>query len=267
MDGTKLIGESMLSVDEIHEVHISHWKKGYGSISSKEAHFIQGVISSYRPGNFLEIGTASGMSTGFIAKFMDSCQGNKLVSIDLDKTFYVDRSKPTGFLAKEIYDGNSVNIELIQGKDSTYVIEAYCDQKFDVAFIDANHQHPWPTLDMIAILPALNNNAPIIHHDLALYRQQNPVCGIGPKYLYDQIPEKQRVLTDGPQKNIYYIKTGEDFRDLENYLADSLRIPWSIMNEISQDSLGRFRRIIERYWGAALLDAFDDSVIKFNNKV
>ena len=74
----------MLSVDEIHEVHMSHWEKGYGSISSKEAYFVQEVVYSCRPVDFLEIGTASGISTGFIAKFMDACQGVRLVSIDLD---------------------------------------------------------------------------------------------------------------------------------------------------------------------------------------
>ena len=257
----------MISQAEIDRLHMRVWKEGYGSISATEAGFIQSVISAYKPKTFLEIGTASGISTGFIAKFMSQNEGERLISIDLEKRFYVDRRRPTGFLATKIHSGDMPEVDIVRGKDSTCVCEEYPEKKFDAAFIDANHQHPWPTLDMIAVLPAINSHAVVIHHDLALYREQNPVYGIGPKYLYDQMPSTSRVVTSEHRRNIYYIKLGDSYSVLETPLVDSLYIPWRLRKPIPAETLSRFRTIIENYWGDDLLKAFDDSRSKFDHNV
>ena len=260
----KLTLPKMIPQNEIDHIRSKVWKQGYRSISAREAGFIQNVIIQRKPKRFLEVGTASGISTGFIAKFMSRNGGEELVSLDLEKIFWDDRSKPTGFLAKEIYHGDQIKLTILQEKDSTFVSEAYYDNKFDAAFIDAQHQHPWPTLDTIAVLPFLNKMAVIIYHDLALYRMQTPVLGIGPKYLYDQIHKNLKVVTSDPKKNIFYIKTTDNYSDYEEALLSSLYIPWSIRNPIPAATVDKLRTIVEMHWGTRLLRAFDDSVLKFN---
>jgi len=254
----------MLTQEQITSIHRSVWQQGYGSISDLEAGFLQAMIHARKPRSFLEVGTASGLSTGFIAQFMSECGGGELVSIDLDETFWVDRSQPTGFLAGQIYRGEGVDIAFHRGQDSTFLQQAYRDRKFDAVFIDANHQHPWPTLDMLAVLPFVNAGACVAHHDLALYRRQTPVFGIGPKFLFDQVDARLRVVIADRVQNIFYIKVEGDYREFAGALLNALYIPWTIRAPIPQSRIDHFRNIIETYWDERLLGAFDQTVGKFN---
>lgn len=256
--------QRIVAQSEIDLIHAQFWQKGYGSVSAEEAGFIQDSILATKPKRFLEIGTASGLSTGFIAKFMSNLGGGELVSVDLDTHFWVDRTKETGFLASEIYTGDEVTVNIFRGQDSTHLPETYHDHKFDLAFIDANHQHPWPVLDMISVLPVLTPNARVIHHDLALYQLQKPVLGIGPKYLYDQFPDQFKVVTDDPRKNIFYLSTTDNYQDFEQFLINSLYLPWTNRQPISTLTIDKFKAIINAYWSQNLLAVFEKCLQKFN---
>jgi predicted O-methyltransferase YrrM len=61
----------MYSIDQIHAIHGRIWNAGLGSISAEEAAFLQDGVASDNPTNVIEVGTASGLSTGFLALFMD----------------------------------------------------------------------------------------------------------------------------------------------------------------------------------------------------
>lgn len=255
----------MTSLSEIQKIHKAHWKPGYGSISAKEAMFLQGGIYKRKPKTFLEIGTASGLSTGFIAKFLDNNKNDaKLFSLDLNDTFWGEEGAKTGFLAEKIADGASVPISYLFNVDSTVIPENFADQEIDMAFIDANHQHPWPTLDMLSLMPFVKSKALIYHHDLALYTQQVPVFGIGPKYLFDQIPHQLRVATPEPKRNIYYIIAPENYRAFSESLIKSLFLPWTIRRKLTEDTLNRFRAIIKKYWNEEILTAFNKTSSIYN---
>lgn len=252
----------MIGLDIIREVHKKFWKPGYGSISAKEAYFIQQGIAEYKPKRFLEIGTASGLSTGFIGMFLSQNDGEEVVTLDIDKVFWADQTKETGFLAKDICDGD-IKITYIREKDSTYLQENYIEDKFDMAFVDANHQHPWPVLDMIAVLPLMKKGALIYHHDLALYKNQTPIYGVGPKYLFDQIPEYIRCAIKEVEKNIYYIKTPDNYMDLAPALIDALYLPWTIRKKIPESIFDKYKYIAKRYWNEDLVDALEKTAGKF----
>ena len=255
----------MRTLEKIEQIHQAVWQKGYGAISAKEAYFLQEMIGAKKPKRFLELGTASGLSTGFIAEFMSRNNGRSLVSIDVAKAFWIDPDKRLGFLARQIYRGNDIDIVFQHGRDSSYVAETHHNDPFDMAFIDADHQHPWPTLDMIAILPALKKLGRIIVHDLALYKRQVRVRSMGPKYLFDQIQPELRVVTNDAKKNIFYIQTTENFLDFRQALVDSLLIPWTNRIPIAEKTLTRFGGIIERHWDQHLLKAFEAAARKFNH--
>ncbi len=255
----------MISAQEIQTIYKAYWKPGYGSISAQEAMFLQEGIEKHKPQIFLEIGTASGISTGFIALFLSNNKNHaELFTIDLEETFWVDRSQPTGFLAEKICPNTNTEISYIRNVDSTEVQHKFLDQKIDMAFIDANHQHPWPTLDMISILPFMNRGALIYHHDLALYKHQKPILGIGPKYLFDQIPTNLRIVTPQAKENIYYIITPDNYLELTKSLIDSLYLPWTIRRKISEMTLDKFRDLAKTYWGDDLQLVLEQTIKKFN---
>ena len=254
----------MIGLQNIRDLHRQYWRKGYGSISANEANYIQMGVSQYKPRRFIEIGTASGLSAGFIGLFMHENGGGELVTIDLDETFWVDRSKETGFLARDICPHDSVDFRFLRGQNSLCIEGCLSEQKFDMAFVDANHQHPWPTLDMICLLPAMVDGALIYHHDLALYKKQDPIFGIGPKYLYDQIPDALKNKTGESAGNIFFVKVPENYIDLQSMIIDSLFLPWTIRSNIAPTAIQGFCEIAEKHWSQDVVDAIQETAKKFN---
>lgn len=252
---------------DILEAHKLHWKTGYGSISPAEAQFIRDLIGSEKPKKFLEVGTASGLSTGLIANSLETISSDQiqLDSVDLDTNFWVDRTKKTGFLAEEIFQGKMVNVNLVRGLNApTFTRKIKGNDLYDMMFIDANHQHPWPTLDMIVLLPFLKQSGIIIHHDLALYKKQTPIFGIGPKYLYDQFSEDTRIDTWDHEKNIYAIRVKKPFITLEEQLINSLYLPWTNRKKIEKETASDITKVIQEHWSPKLAQCFSNTLDKFN---
>lgn len=258
----------MYTSDEIFNIHRSVWEPVLGSISDKEAEFIQIGIIQNKPKNFLEIGTASGLSAAFIALFMEQNGGEKLLTLDFDSTFWGDRSKQTGFLVDKVLneklDQRTVNVEYVREKTSAHIAKEFDQSRFDMAFIDAQHQHPWPTLDMIAILPFMQSNAFIYHHDLALYKDPYHLHCVGPKHLFDQIPSSMKMITHETRRNIFYVKAPENHRDYEQYLIDSLYHRWSLMEKIEEDILNEFMSLCDDFWSDDLKEALRITSDRFN---
>lgn len=246
-----------MNSSEIAAVWDKHWRPGYGSINKAEAAFIRNSILRCTPNRYLEIGTASGLSGGLICKFLEMCGGEKFFSIDFSDKFWAEPDKPVGFLVPLIHDAKSPSFSLIPKSTVLDIPNVLGKDKFDGAFIDANHQHPWPTLDTIATLPHLRPGAELIHHDLELFRKQDQAIGIGPKYLFDQIPDKFRVVDLEESPNIFLIRFSGFLFEYQAALADALLLPWTVRNEIPENLLDGYRDVIQRHWGAGLLSAFD----------
>jgi len=256
---------NMLSIDAIKEIYNKFWKPSYKSITPREAYFIQEGIIKCKPKRFLEIGTASGISTGLIATFLGLNSGNEVVTLDLRKTLWTDHTKETGFLAEEICK-KDVIITHITEKNSAYLPEKYLDNKFDMAFIDASHQHPWPTLDMLAVLPLMKEGTFIYHHDLALFynRNQTNARGIGPKYLFDQMPQSIRFVAPFGGKNIYYIITPGNYESLSGALIDALYLPWTLNNKIPEPNFMNYIDIAKKYWDNNVVEALEITFKRYN---
>ena len=256
----------MLPIQTIRELHKSYWKKGFGSISAKEAFFLQMGIAQHKPRRVIEIGTASGLSTGFIALFMHENNGSELTTLDLDTTFWLDRSKSTGYLAEQIYPHGNIKINYIRGKNSSCIPEHLSQGKFDMGFIDANHQHPWPTLDMICLLPAMEKACAIYHHDLSLYKNQNPIYGIGPKYLFDQVSDDMKEVTSEPEANIFFLRTPDNYADMQQAMIDSLYLPWTIRQKIDISTIQSIAKLAHTHWSQELSDVIHFTANKFNSR-
>ncbi len=250
------------SLDEIRAVFTRFWKTGYGSVAADEAQFIQSLIARHRPRHFLEIGMASGLSGGLISLFLDRFGGAKFTSIDHDNTFFGDKTKQNGFLIHEVYPGNAITVTK-RPFTTALNLDAVGDT-YDMAFVDANHQHPWPMMDTLCLYPHLTGSRIVIHHDLRLFRKQDVVFGIGPKYLFDQFPDSHRLRSTANQGNIFAVSLDMDQNRLEAIAADAFALPWSLRTPMTETYLDAFRKVLAAHYSPAMQQAFDAAARKFN---
>ena len=255
----------MSTLEKIRDTYLKFHKPGHGSVNDRELVFIQDCITRCRPGLFLEIGVASGMSSGFIANFMSENGGNVLHSIDINEKFYADQTKPTGFLINEIHEGDAPKVNLHLKKSAFDLMEILGNERIDMGFIDAHHGHPWPTIDTMLTMPHAKPGAWLLHHDLALYKIEEWKTGIGPKHLFDQFGPNEKVIIGHEQANIgYLILPQGEFRSFEKQLLSSLMLPWTA--QIHTHFVDRFRAFLPEFWGAEALSTFDRALGLYNQK-
>lgn len=255
---------SEYSLDDVKKIFKEHWRPGWGSIASDEVLFVQDYIKRYQPKKFLEVGMASGLSGGLISQMLDWNDGKSFTSIDYNDTFFGDNSKKNGFLIEEIYAGDSVVVE-----KQHFVIApglTALNRRFDMCFIDANHQHPWPLIDTLCVFPFLDNQKVMIHHDLKLYRNQDVVRGIGPKYLFDQFPEATRDKSVANDGNIFALTLGNvSFQEIEDVAIGGFHLPWSLFAPLSNEIVSSVKKVFTEFYSPRLIEAFDLAISRHNN--
>lgn len=254
----------MLAFDEIKAIHSAYWKPGFGTVKAEEAAFIQQYIERNKPEIFVEVGVTTGLSSAFILMFLAENGGKTLHSIDINEMFFGDRTKATGFLVDAI-GGSGQDLFKLHLKKSAFDLEQILNgAKFDMAFIDAHHGHPWPTIDTMALLPFAKPGALIFHHELALYKQKG--IGIGPKYLFDQFDMDERQMIDHPSKNIGFIRVPQgdyNYRASEAKLLSALDMPWTIP-ELQPAWSKKFQRLLKDYWSESAVAAFVAANERYN---
>ena len=264
-----------MNLKEITKIRNNFWKNNYGTISADEAYQIFQIIKERKPKNFLEIGTASGISGGLICLFLQDVLGNaKFTTVDYDNSFFGEKNKENGFLLKSIYTDKS--IEIIEEKFKISLDIAEGKEEYDMAFIDANHMHPWPTLDTISLLPVLKKPSILLHHDYNLFEIQSTPKGIGPKFLFDQWDQSKRIRYKANQGNLFGLIIDKDPKEYSNVLAASLNLPWTqygnpfITNTGPMENFfNRFEKLINEHYDSKLMDTFKkrfDYFIEKNDK-
>ena len=254
-----------MELHEVRKMYELHWKKGWGSITAMEAMFIQDKIREYRPARFIEIGMASGMSGGLIARFLHEYGQGKLVTLDHDNTFFGDKTKENGFLIESILEDVPATVTK---KPFTIALDIgdIEDGPFDMAFVDANHYHPWPLMDTMCLYPFMCGSRLVIHHDRQLYKNQEIVYGIGPKYLFDQFPCDRREVPDNCNGNIFAINMDMDKAELEEIFIDAIYLPWSSRNPLHETHINRFADFLQGHYSDKALTAFAAAAQRFNRQ-
>jgi hypothetical protein len=102
------------------------------------------------------------------------------------------------------------------------------------------------------LMPLVEVGGFIGHHDLNLYMQDNYRDQIGPKYLFDQLPESIRLKDrEQPFSRSFLINVPQEYRTLTKNMIESLSMPWSgDPNEVLGDR--RFANFVEKNWSFAL---------------
>jgi predicted O-methyltransferase YrrM len=165
-----------------------------GSLSHHDARFLFRQTLEASPTVAVEIGTASGLSTAVICYALSFANQAgavpsdfRVVSYDIDRRFYADRKRRVGDAAREMIPADLLaHITFRAPAIAADVRKHHGLNEVAFLFLDANHQHPWPTLDLLAVLDYLGSGAIVILHDINLpLRLPDTEAHWGVKYLFD----------------------------------------------------------------------------------
>ncbi len=148
----------------------------FGLLSQADALFVAGAASILRPRTALEIGTASGFSTAIVAKMMalrraesGAEPGGVFVhTIDLKEHVRGNVDEPIGFGLELVAPEVRRHVAVHTGKDSSFARELFSPGELSFAFIDGNHQHPWPLHDVVQVAALMPAGGWIVMHDVDL---------------------------------------------------------------------------------------------------
>lgn len=231
-----------------------------GHISGWDAKFLHALIERERPSLVVEIGTASGFSTAIIARSLDQVAGPsggttgfRLVTYDVAERFYADPSRRVGDATREMLAADLLaRVEFRNPRDATDAARDFARDEVPFCFIDANHLHPWPALDLLSVIDMVRPGGTVVLHDVNLPSlpsvAANPQWAVhGVEWLFRDLDLAKEISTDpdGPP-NIGSVRMPGDKARLRRQLLDIIHAhPW----ESAVDDRDLERRSLRRAGG------------------
>ena len=217
-----------------------------GSISPADVTFLSAIIGASGSRRGVEIGTASGLSTAVIAAALarnftergETPSATLLDTIDRKARCLFDESKPTGYVVRETFPALAPHVRFHTGEDARIARRFLGRRELDFAFIDGNHQHPWPLMDALCLLPLLRPGAWIVMHDI-----DNPPdrpaaeVRLGARHVFQAWPWAK---LDGGY--IGAVQTSATGRGVTRFVAGLLREPF----EVTEPAHARYRKRIKK---------------------
>jgi predicted O-methyltransferase YrrM len=214
---------------------VAYQRNCSGAIGLGDLLFLHGFINVVAPDRVVEIGTLSGFSAAVIADSVAQHQRPDsarviLDTIDLSQHCLTDQTKPVGFEIPQLVPGLSRRIRVHAGKDSRHVEQIARAGELQLVFIDADHQHPRPTLDLIRVSRFVTQGGWVVVHDIDLgslgERMRAAGAAVshgspsGAQWLFEAWPFEK--ISGG---NIGALRLPVELRDLVPFALAMLRIP------------------------------------------
>jgi hypothetical protein len=155
-----------------------------GTLEGSDYFFLTAFVSILAPRRVVEIGTLTGFSAAIIAAAL-SRQAERdhpkwVDTIDYAADCFIDKTRPTGFEIPEAFPELASMIRLHIPHDSTVVSELARPGELEIVFIDADHQHPLPLLDLLRVAPYVRRGGWIVLHDIQLGTKARKAIGTDP---------------------------------------------------------------------------------------
>lgn len=174
MDWTEILGEE--PDDFCGRLYAKRPEWVQGTISLPDARYLFKRTLAAAPQSVVELGTASGLSTVFLCHALQTLADAgrittdyRVSTYDVSTAFYADPSLPVGQAAREMLpEGLLEQVEFRNPATSVDIRDEQSPDGISFLFIDANHQHPWPTLDLLAVLDVAAPGTEIVLHDVNL---------------------------------------------------------------------------------------------------
>ncbi len=211
-----------------------------GAISHEDAGFLDGLIRDLRPDQVYEVGVASGASSALIlssmAAYADPAR-TWLHSYDIARACYFDPSHAVGDATRAMVPALLKNWKLNVRCTALDVPHEKPAGAKSLYFIDANHSHPWPALDLIALLPGLKAGDAVVLHDINLAAMsQGRFLDYGAQWLFeDWLGERSQ--PEVARLNIGAIVIPENKNIILTSLVKTLSRPWPTGLKIDEDHL------------------------------
>lgn len=277
--------ETLLN-DQIAAWFNARWTPAMGAIDGHDLRFMASLLAEAKPKTVVEIGCASGLSTSVLAMMLDQIGPAAITSFDLGTQFYADPSKAVGYLTKEIPVLPRTEIEIVTGRACLAVPDRFEAESVDFCFIDAAHQHPWPLIDTLVMLPLLKPGGFIVHHD-PIMAWSAQLHATGPKLLQLLLPEdigisfESRVLgqTASPLKtrtksgNIFALCRPADIQGFASRMAQGFLLGWDTAfapyrnNRIGDDFSRRLSKYLTKTYAPDVAEAFAVGLKRYNAAV
>jgi predicted O-methyltransferase YrrM len=143
-----------------------------GTIGLCDYLFLSAFASILTPERAVEIGTLAGFSAAIIAAALHrrhpNPEGVLVETIDKNTHSVVENDKQVGFQIPEIIPDFPNTVRVHAPADSEAIKEFAVRGELQLVFIDANHQHPQPLLDLLRVAPYVRSGGWILLHDIKL---------------------------------------------------------------------------------------------------
>lgn len=214
---------------------LAHHRNCSGAIGMGDLLFLHAFVNVLAPDRVVEIGTLSGFSAAVIADAVAQPQRPESESvivdtIDLNQRCLTDQTKPVGFMIPQLVPRLSHRIRVHAGQDARYVKQIARAGELQLVFIDADHQHPRPTLDLIRVSRFVRPGGWVIVHDIDLGSLGERMRAAGTPFDYGAPFGAQWLFEAWPFEkisggNIGALRLPSNLRDLVPFALAMLRIP------------------------------------------
>ena len=226
-----------------------------GTIGLHEFLFLTAFASILAPERAIEIGTLAGFSAAVIAGAIrrqhPDRRGTLVDTIDRNTHSVVEADKPVGFQIPDIIPNFANAVRVHAPADSEIIRELAGRDELHFAFIDADHRHPRPLLDLARLTPYVRSGGWIVFHDIqwgtmgrkAVEAGQTLRWGAsyGAEWLFDRWPFRK--ITGG---NIGAIQLPEDKRALVPFALRLTRLQFEITGkEARRTPLALYQSLFE----------------------
>ncbi|MEO0482160.1 MAG: class I SAM-dependent methyltransferase [Planctomycetota bacterium] len=212
------------------------WAQGY--INQHDTLLLWDLVEAVRPDVVVEIGAAAGVSTASLAEavrhFRPDADGVLVHTFDLAERCYFDTDRPVGGAIEEVAPDLIDRVRVHTRCTAASAAALFAPHSVPLALIDGDHRHPGPTLDLLALLYALQPGAWVALHDVELSAVERasghaPVGPVtGAERLFQRWPfTKIQPRYDDPlMKNIGAIRLPDRPADAIGVLLELLREDW-----------------------------------------
>jgi predicted O-methyltransferase YrrM len=147
-------------------------KNASWQLKYNEPYFINGIIRRYKPKRCLEIGVAAGGSSIIILNAIKDIPNSFLISLDLNTLLYGNKNFKTGYKVFQDFPELTKKWKLYTGEQSHKFLDKL-KLKFDFLLLDTAHFSPGELINIIEVLPFLEENAIIVLHDIMYHLPSN----------------------------------------------------------------------------------------------
>lgn len=232
---------------------LPQWAVREVSTSVERFAFHMGVLERFRPEVMAEVGVSAGaLSCALLLKALQYTDSPLLYGIDFGQTTYFNGQRRIGEILETVLP-ELLPLHRLHTQATALDADDIIKHPLDFLYIDANHCHPWASIDCLCLLPHLKRGAVIGFHDTALGHTQAR-SGI---YAYHSLElEKFESVGEDAFGAGFCIYDGDRERMLES-LLNSFSLPWDYDTEdapavpVPEAFVERLLALADKHYGSS----------------